>query len=173
MLLPSYASFTRVDDPTLSVIISSSPVEVLRHQLAKNEPEISIHVPNMAGYNPIVAALPNSDAIPAAIPPFCIPTSMAMVLLSILFILKRRQPQYPNKYPVALWMTAATKSRRPMFKRLSRPAATITAIIITLAAMAMTGMPACNQLALPRKIRLKMIPAIIGKKIIYMMLIII
>ena len=68
----------------------------------KEEPEIFIHGPNTAGAKPTVATFPISSAIPEARPPFCIPTSSAMVRQSCSFIFKTRQPQYPKKYPKIL-----------------------------------------------------------------------
>ena len=47
------------------------------------EPVIFIKGPNTAAANPMVAAFPNFSASPDAKPPFCMPTSMAMVRLSL------------------------------------------------------------------------------------------
>ena len=57
------------------------------------DPVIFIKGPNTAGANPMVAAFPNFSASPEAYPPFCIPTSMAMVRLSLSPNLKRRPNQ--------------------------------------------------------------------------------
>ena len=57
------------------------------------DPVIFISGPNTAGARPTVPIFPISFAIPEASPPFCIPTSMAIVLQSRSFILNNRPNQ--------------------------------------------------------------------------------
>ena len=52
---------------------------------AKMEPVIFMMGPKTAGAKPIVAILPRELAIPEASPPFCIPTSIAIVRASFSF----------------------------------------------------------------------------------------
>jgi hypothetical protein len=52
-------------------------------------------------------------ASPVAIPPFCITTSIAKILLSIRFRPSARPPAQPRTYPAALWQTEAANRASP------------------------------------------------------------
>ena len=74
----------------------------LLHQLASIVPETFIQGPKIAGASPSVLTRPSSTAIPDAKPPFCIPTSNAIVRQSFPFNCRILHPQYPNIYPAIL-----------------------------------------------------------------------
>ena len=68
-----------------------------RHHDASMDPEIFIHGPKIAGAKAASALLRTPIASPDAMPPFCIPTSMAIVRHVISSMRISRDSQYPKK----------------------------------------------------------------------------